>query len=106
MTSEVRCPVSSFNEWDPLEEVIVGVVDGATVPPSHIALRATLPTNQLGFFRDHAARPFPPERIAAANKDLDELVHILEAEGVTVRRPQPVDQAKPFGAPGWTSTGL
>jgi glycine amidinotransferase len=99
-------PVSSFNEWDPLEEVIVGIVDGASVPPSHIALRATLPGDQLGFFADHAGRPFPAERIAAAQRDLEEFVHILEAEGVTVRRPQPVDQRKPFGAPGWQSTGL
>lgn len=106
VTEATSCPVNSFNEWDLLEEVIVGIVDGATVPPSHIALKATLPGNQLGFFRENAGKPFPAERIAAAKKDLEELVHILEAEGVKVRRPQPVDQRKPFGAPGWTSTGL
>lgn len=100
------CPVSSFNEWDPLEEVIVGIVDGATVPPSHIALKATLPEDQHDFFRKHAGQPFPPERIAAAKRELDGLVHLLEAEGVKVRRPVPVDQLKSFGAPGWTSTGL
>lgn len=27
-----KSPVCSYNEWDPLEEVIVGRVDGATVP--------------------------------------------------------------------------
>lgn len=27
-----RSPVCSYNEWDPLEEVIVGRVEGATVP--------------------------------------------------------------------------
>ncbi len=100
------CPVNSFNEWDPLEEVIVGVVDGATVPPSHIALKATLPDDQHDFFRKNAGKPFPPEQIAAAKKDLEELVRLLEAEGVKVRRPEPIDQLKPFGAPGWTSTGL
>lgn len=99
-------PVNSFNEWDPLEEVIVGIVDGATVPPSHIALKATLPSDQLVFFRENAGRPFPSERIAAAKKDLEEFVHLLEGEGVRVRRPEPVDQLKAFGAPGWTSTGL
>lgn len=26
------CPVRSYNEWDPLEEVIVGRPDGARVP--------------------------------------------------------------------------
>ena len=30
------CPVNSFNEWDPLEEVIVGRLEGATIPgPRH-----------------------------------------------------------------------
>ncbi|RKH58468.1 amidinotransferase [Corallococcus aberystwythensis] len=100
------CPVNSFNEWDPLEEVIVGVVDGAQVPPSHIALKATLPSDQLEFFQKQAGKPFPPERIAAAKQELEQLVHLLEAEGVKVRRPEPIDQRKPFGAPGWTSTGL
>ncbi|MGF6871696.1 hypothetical protein OKW35_001154 [Paraburkholderia sp. MM5477-R1] len=27
-------PVNSWNEWDPLEEVIVGRLDGAVIPPS------------------------------------------------------------------------
>jgi glycine amidinotransferase len=99
-------PVCSYNEWDPLEEMIVGVVDGAVVPPSHVTLRATLPSDQLEFFRHHAGKPFPPEQIAAAKRDLEELVHLLEGEGVKVRRPQPVNQLEPFGAPGWTSTGL
>ncbi len=106
VTEHPSCPVNSFNEWDPLEEVIVGVVDGATVPPSHIALKATLPTDQLEFFRKNAGKPFPAERVTAAKKDLEEFVHVLEAEGVKVRRPQPVDQLKAFGTPGWTSTGL
>ena len=55
--TESACPVSSYNEWDPLEEVIVGIVDGATVPPSHIALKATLPARDpAGRLSDHARR--------------------------------------------------
>ena len=27
-----ECPVMAWNEWDPLEEVIVGIPDGAIVP--------------------------------------------------------------------------
>ncbi len=34
-------PVGSYNEWDPLEEVIVGVIDGAAVPPWHPAMEGT-----------------------------------------------------------------
>lgn len=28
-----ECPVCSYNEWDPLEEVIVGRAENAYVPP-------------------------------------------------------------------------
>lgn len=100
------CPVSSHNEWDLLEEVIVGVVEGATFPPFHIALEAPLPQDQHQHFRDNAGRPFPFEYVESAKKELDELVHILEGEGVKVRRPVPSNQLQPYGAPGWTSTGL
>lgn len=99
-------PVNSHNEWDLLEEIIVGIVDGATFPPWHIALQAPLPDDQREVFRRNASQPFPAEKIAAAKSELEEFVHILEGEGVKVRRPEQVDQLHPYGAPGWTSTGL
>ncbi len=101
-----QCPVNSHNEWDLLEEVIVGVVDGAAFPPWHIALEAPLPEDQRDVFRANAGKPFPPEKVAAARKELEEFVHILEAEGVRVRRPEAVDQSQTYGGLGWTSTGL
>jgi glycine amidinotransferase len=99
-------PVNCHNEWDPLEEVIVGIVDGARFPPWHISVAAPLPSHQRNFFRVNAGRSFPPERIAAAKAELDELAYILEAEGVCVRRPQPQEQLAEYAAPGWASTGL
>jgi len=30
--ANVNCPVSSYNEWDPLEEIIVGRAEGQRVP--------------------------------------------------------------------------
>jgi glycine amidinotransferase len=101
-----QCPVSSYNEWDLLEEVIVGIVDNACFPPWHIALEATLPDDQRETFRANAGKCFPPERVAAARKELEEFVHILEGEGVKVRRPVPVDHRQSYGGIGWTSTGL
>ena len=32
-------PVWAWNEWDPLEEVIVGRVEGATVPPFTVEVK-------------------------------------------------------------------
>jgi len=33
--AEVSCPVNSYNEWDPLEEIIVGRAEGQRVPFLH-----------------------------------------------------------------------
>ena len=37
-----RTIVSSWNEWDPLEEVVVGIADGSAVPPLHPAEEAKI----------------------------------------------------------------
>jgi glycine amidinotransferase len=105
-TQSTYSPISSHTEWDTLEEVIVGIVDGAVFPPWHIALEACLPNDQHEIFRKNAGKPFPSEQVAAANKELEEFVHLLEGEGVKVRRPEAVNQLQHFGMPGWRSTGL
>jgi glycine amidinotransferase len=97
--------VNSYNEWDPLEEVVLGVVDGACVPGWDVALEATMPPEQRDFYLKFGGCPFPQEKIAAANQDLKEFAHILEAEGVIVRRPQALDHARGFGTPEWESQG-
>lgn len=97
--------VCAYNEWDPLEEVIVGILDSATVPQWHVMLQATMPANHWEMYRARGGQPFPPELVRAGNRELDELVHVLEAEGVTVRRPDPVDWSRPFSTPDWTQPG-
>lgn len=104
--------VSSWNEWDPLEEIIVGILDGASGEEWSFAREATIPRDRVDEVRrrmmSNAGKPrlkTDPERVAAAQKDLDEFVHILEAEGVTVRRPDPVDHSRPYQTPDWICTG-
>lgn len=96
-------PVNSWNEWDPLEEVIVGVCDNAVVPPWHVTLAGTMPSEKHDFFREHGGTYFPEDVIAKANDDLGELASLLDSEGVKVRRPLPIDHAKPFSTPDWSS---
>jgi glycine amidinotransferase len=99
-------PVCSYTEWDPLEEVIVGIVDEACFPPWHVALPPVLPPNMHETFRTQAGRPFPPERVDAARRELDEFAHILEEEGVIVRRPEPIPQRTTYSTLDWSSTGM
>ena len=98
--------VCSYTEWDPLEEVIVGIIDNASFPPWHISLQPVLPPDQHDVFRRHSGQPFPAGPVEAARQELEEFVHILEAEGVKVVRPEPIEQRRQYSTLDWTSTGM
>lgn len=97
--------VCSYNEWDPLEEVIVGILDGAAIPSWHISLEATMPEDQWDFFKENGGRPFDETLVRRGAQELDELAQILTAEGVKVRRPDILPHAVPFATPQWQSPG-
>jgi len=99
-------PVCSYTEWDPLEEVVLGIMDDAGFPPWHLALAPVLPRDQLDTFRARAGRPFPQDMVAAASRELAEFERILEGEGVRVRRPEPIPQRVPYATHAWSSTGM
>ena len=102
--TETQGIVNAHNEWDPLEEIIVGVVDGARVPPWEPETPAVVHHDHLlEFYREKGGKPWPAELLEAAQKDIDELVHVLEAEGVKVRRPTIFDTEKSFCTPDFTS---
>jgi glycine amidinotransferase len=98
-------PVSSHNEWDPLEEVIVGVIDGAAVPRWDVAVGATMPARHREFFEHNAGGRFPEEFTRAAAGELDGLAAVLSELGVHVVRPAAVDHGRPFATPDWHSPG-
>jgi glycine amidinotransferase len=99
--------VLSYNEWDPLEEVILGVADGAVVPPWHPILAVTMPEDHHEFFKTHGAKPFPSSVVSEATRDLDNLASLLEKQGVIVRRPAVTDHARSYSTPDWScSSGL
>ena len=43
MSEHNKTIVNSWNEWDPLKHVIVGVADGTHIPPAEPALDAKVP---------------------------------------------------------------
>ena len=95
--------VNSFNEWDPLEEVIVGTIDGAMTPGWDKMLEATMPHESWDYFRRNGGTPFPAELIDPAREELDNLSRVLEAEGITVKRPATVEHSQPYSTPDWRS---
>jgi glycine amidinotransferase len=96
--------VNSYNEWDPLEEVIVGIVDGAYVPVIDQVWHASLPeANALRIF-EAQGRPYRRSDVGRAQQEIDHFVRVLEAEGVVVRRPLALDFSRPFSTPDWGCT--
>ena len=101
-----ECPVNSFNEWDPLEEVIVGRLDYATIPSNHIAVTFNVPRWKARLLSLAAGRHYPRIMTEPAQKELDEFIRILEVEGVRVRRPDVVDFKRRFSTPHFKARGF
>lgn len=55
--------VNSHNEFDLLEEVIVGKVEGATIPEWHVSGKAVWPEKWWDMYKTQSGQSFPPEMI-------------------------------------------
>jgi N-dimethylarginine dimethylaminohydrolase len=95
--------VWSCNEWDPLEEVIVG-------NPLHARFPTADPSTQVTEFPDRPLAevprgPFPQRIIEETEEDLNEFVRILESYGVTVKRPDTWPHEATFSTIHWEAEG-
>ena len=99
--------VNSYNEWDPLEEVIVGVSEGSCELPWDVALESVMPSEAIDelkkYFKRVGGRLKNPKQNEPAIRELDEFVRVLEGEGVTVRRPDRMNLAAAYATPDWSS---
>jgi glycine amidinotransferase len=98
----MNSPVSSFNEWDPLEEIVVGSVQGAIYPDYGPIAAAIGDPRWLIAYQGAFVEQ---ELIDEAEEQLAGLVAALEAAGVTVRRPDPIPHNAPFSTPLWSVRG-
>ena len=95
--------VWSWNEWDPLEEIIVGNPFNARFPTAD---RST----QLAEFPDRSVEeiprgPFPQQIIEEAEEDLMDFIQALKKQGVTVKRPETWPHEAKFSTIHWDSEG-
>jgi glycine amidinotransferase len=98
------CPVNSHNEWDPLEEVIVGSLEHAMFPEWTTISEVSVPPGEWANVEKRAGGkgvPYPAEMVNQARKNRAEFINILENEGVRVRHVDSCDFAKPFSTPAW-----
>jgi len=95
--------VWSCNEWDPLEEVIVGNPLNARFPtPDRSTQVAEYPDRSLAKI---PRGPFPQKIIEETEEDLNGFCEILESFGVKVRRPETWPHEAKFSTINWESHG-
>jgi glycine amidinotransferase len=97
------CVVNSWNEWDPLQEVIVGSARGAADMGFEPALSPYFPPGSPG--RAFRGRPVHQAVVDDAERQLDGFAELLARRGVTVRRPAPVDHSVAMKTPDWEAPG-
>ena len=96
-------PVNSWNEWDPLREVIVGTARGAFDIGYEPALAAYFPPGSAE--REFRGQRVLPALMDEAERQLDHLAALLEGRGIVVRRPDFVDHGLPVQTPDWQAPG-
>jgi scyllo-inosamine-4-phosphate amidinotransferase 1 len=82
--------INSVNEWDPLEEVVVGIADYANWPTDDPVF-AEESSKTLWTETPVPSGPVPQWIIDETNEDLNALANTLVHYGATVRRPEPMN---------------
>ena len=103
MAEEGKTIVNSWNEWDPLKHVIVGVADGCMIPPAEPAVECKVPIDS-----DMTGKwgPRPQETVDKANVQLDNFADILKKRGIRVDRPTPLDFSEPARTPDFETQSM
>ncbi|MBP0019671.1 MAG: glycine amidinotransferase [Cyanobacteria bacterium SBLK] len=83
--------VNSWNEWDDLEEIIVGIADYACFEPTEPGNHPQLRDKKLAEIMSFPTGPKKQKTTDKANEELAGLVALLESQGVIVRRPEVYD---------------
>ena len=93
-----RTLVNSWNEWDPLKHIIVGVPDKCCIPPTEPASDPKIPADS-GMGGSYGARS--EATVEKAKTRMDGFAKILETRGIRVDRPTTLDFAEEIGTPDW-----
>ncbi len=101
--TELKTKVCSWNEWDPLRHVIVGVATGTMVQAPEPAVQRNWP--EYGFpYGTHG--PLPQEMTDKANEQLDNFAAMLQKRGIRVDRPIPLDFSQEVRTPDWIQKSM
>lgn len=97
--------VNVHNEWDPLEEIIVGTAINAQLPKPDISVHA-VDFPEFATLEEIPTGKFPDYVIEETEEDLRILVETLEKLDIKVRRPNVVNHGETFSTLDWEADGL
>ncbi|HSW77280.1 MAG TPA: hypothetical protein VLG36_00600 [Candidatus Chromulinivoraceae bacterium] len=97
--------VNSYNEWDPLREVVVGIATNARYPKNDLGMNASIAFEEELLPSTNVAIPtIPRSVIDETNEDLDLFVKELQKLDIRVRRPNPVNTQQIVKTPQWETS--
>lgn len=95
--------VDVYNEWDPLEEIIVGSPKYAKIPGADDKSFMAVQTASQDIYTESVSGNVPKHVIEETEEDIARLIKVLEQANVIVRRPSPVHCDKKIVTPYWES---
>ena len=100
MTGKTK--INSWNEWDPLKHVIVGIPDGAMIAAPE---PAAITGPEIGKPPDFWC-PLPDDLVAKARVEMDNFAAILEERGARVDRLSPLVLNQKVQTPDWEQDSM
>ncbi|MER7015009.1 inosamine-phosphate amidinotransferase 1 [Saccharopolyspora sp. NPDC000359] len=97
--------VDVHNEWDPLEEIIIGTATGARVPVADRSVFA-VEYAERGSQDLVPSGQYPDRVLEETAEELDILAEELRKLGVVVRRPAERDHTSVIATPDWQTDGF
>ena len=97
--------IDTHNDWDSLEEIIVGRADFAHIPPLDPSMKNFMYAHLTDEEILKHVGPYSQNILEEANEDLDILSEVLEDCGVVVHRPEIIHHHQRIQSPNWRTTG-
>ena len=97
--------INSTNDYDSLEEIIVGRADFAHIPPVDPSMKNFMYANLTNEEIEKHVGLYDRKVLGEANEDLDILSEVLEDCGVVVHRPERQLSHLRIQTPRWETTG-
>lgn len=98
--------INSHNEWDKLEEVIVGKGCTPNLPALELSFQLFFNDNIHGqdFNEWDCNHPIKKQYVKEMEEDVEGFVELLKSHNIKVRRPKGMTQIKKIKTPYWDST--